>query len=147
MASFDRKSGSIGVKRPINPEVVVFTGEEVKTVTQAPGPTASHKNYGKVPQYLNKYKVEAADLAKKREDIRLKRAMPAGMIQMPEAERIQTLEQLESTKRELQSILGGLPISMRSDNLRERKRELEQRLDQLDKNITTFSRKVVYIQE
>ena len=49
MASFDRKSGSIGVKRPINPEVVVFTGEEVKTVTQAPGPTASHKNYGKVP--------------------------------------------------------------------------------------------------
>ena len=32
MANFDRKSGSIGYKRPVDPEVVVFTGEEVKTI-------------------------------------------------------------------------------------------------------------------
>ena len=54
----------------------------------------SHKNYGKVPKYIEKYKVEAADLAKKREEIRAKKLLPVGMMQMPETERVQTLEQL-----------------------------------------------------
>ena len=88
ITSFDRKSGSIGVKRQVNPEVVVFTGEEVKIPAQAPASNPNHKNYGKVPKYLNKYKEEAVDLAKKREEIRAKKLLPAGMMQMPEAERI-----------------------------------------------------------
>ena len=58
-----------------------------------------------MPKYIEKYKEEAADLAKKREELRAKKNLPAGMVQMPEAERVATLEQLESTKRELQSIL------------------------------------------
>ena len=84
-------------------------------------------------------------MAKKREELRAKKLLPTGMVQMPEAERVATLEQLESTKRELQGILNGLPISMRSDNLRQKKRELEERLSQIERGITTFSRKVVYV--
>lgn len=98
-----------------------------------------------MPKYIEKYKEEAVDLAKKRDELRAKRLMPAGMVQMDEAERVMTLEQLQSTKRELQSILQGLPISMRSEGLRQKKRDLEQRLDDVERNITTFSRKVVYI--
>ena len=64
---------------------------------------------------------------------------------MDEAERVQTLEQLESTKRELQSMLHSLPISMRSEALRLKKRELEDRLADVERGITTFSRRVVYI--
>jgi len=64
---------------------------------------------------------------------------------MEENERIATLEQLHSTKRELQTVLDSLPISMRSENLRLKKREIEERLSNVEKGISTFSRKVVYV--
>lgn len=79
--------------------------------------------------------------------MRAKKKLPPGMKQMDEAERVETLEQLQSTKRELNSILQTMPISMRSENLRLKKRELEERLTEVERGITTFSRKVVYIQE
>lgn len=44
-------------------------------------------------------------------------------------------------------MLESLPISMRSENLRNQKRELEERLNDVERNITTFSRKVVFIQD
>ena len=97
---FDRKSNSIGFKKPLDPEVRVFTGEEAKNAAQGaaqePGPdqTPIHRNYGKVPKYIEKYKEEAADLAKKRDEIRAKKLLPPGMKQMDEAERVMTLEQL-----------------------------------------------------
>ena len=105
--SLNRRTGSIGFKKPADPEVVVFTGEEAKAAAagaaQEPGPdqTPVHKNYGKVPKYLERYKEEAADLEKHRAELRAKKMMPQGMKKMDEAERIETLEQLQSTKREL----------------------------------------------
>lgn len=66
----------MAVKRPVDPEVVVFTGDEAKAAAvgaaQEPGPqhSATHRNYGKVPKYIEKYKTEAVDLAKKREELR-----------------------------------------------------------------------------
>ena len=51
-----------------------------------------HRNYGKVPKYLEKYKNEADELAKKREELKAAKAIPAGMKQIDEAERVQTLE-------------------------------------------------------
>ena len=104
-----------------------------------------HKNFGKVPKYLHKYQEEAKDLARKREELRAKRALPAGMRQINEEERIRTLEELQSTKRELNSMLQSLPISLRSDNLKARKRELEERCEQIEKAIGTFTRKIVYV--
>jgi len=101
-----RTNSNFAGKKPTDPEVIVFTGEEARLAAAGsacePGPnTSTHKNFGKVPKYLEKYKAEAADVAKKREELRAKRALPPGCIQMDEAERIQTLEQLHSTKREL----------------------------------------------
>ena len=67
---FNRKSNSIGIRKPTDPEVVVFTGEEAKVAAAAkqaeenPEATPVHKNYGKVPKYLEKYKEEAAELAR-----------------------------------------------------------------------------------
>lgn len=69
------------------------------------------------------------------------------MKKMDEAERVKTLEELQSTKRELNSMLQGMPISMRSEALKQQKRELEERLAQVERAITTFSRRVVYIQD
>lgn len=149
LARLNRKTNSIGCKKPVDPEVVVFTGEEVKAEAKLSklDQTPVHKNYGKVPKYIEKYKDEAAELAKQREELKAKKKLPPGMKQMDEAERVETLEQLQSTKRELNSILQTMPISMRSENLRLKKRELEERLSEVERGITTFSRKVVYIQE
>ena len=96
--SLNRRNGSFVGKKPCDPEVVVFTGEEAKAAAvgaaQEPGPdqTPIHKNYGKVPKYLERYKEEAADLEKHRAELRAKKAMPKGMKKMDEAERIETLE-------------------------------------------------------
>ena len=147
----NRESSGVAVKRPVDPEVVVFTGDEAKAAAVGaayePGPqhSATHRNYGKVPKYIEKYKTEAVDLAKKREELRAQKALPPGMTKMDEAERVQMLEHLVSTKRELQSTLESLPISMRSEALRKQKRELEERLNDVDRGITTFSRKVVFV--
>ena len=84
-------------------------------------------------------------MARHREELKAKKKLPPGMKKMDEAERVATLEQLQSTKRELNNILGSMPISMRSENLRQKKRELEDRLAEVERGITTFSRLVVYI--
>ena len=91
----NRKSNSIAMKKPVDPEVVVFTGEEAKVAAaqaQEARATPVHKNYGKVPKYLNKYKEEAEELARHREELRAKKKMPAGMKKMDEGERVATLE-------------------------------------------------------
>jgi len=84
---FDRRTNSsIGSKKPVDPEVVVFTGEEAKQAAaiaaQEPGArsTPQHKNYGKVPKYIEKYKEEAAELDRKREELRAKKKLPPGMV-------------------------------------------------------------------
>ena len=47
---------------------------------------------------------------------------PEGMRKLPEEERISTLEELISTRTELNRILETLPISMHSQNAKNRKR-------------------------
>jgi hypothetical protein len=64
---------------------------------------------------------------------------------MKDEERIKTLEELVKNKKEVNEILINLPLSMRTDALRNKKRELENKLDEIEKAITTFSRKVVYV--
>ena len=64
----DRKTNSIGVRKPVEPELQVFTGEEAKVAAQVaqqkpPSATPNHKNFGKVPKYIERYKEEAQDLA------------------------------------------------------------------------------------
>jgi len=44
-------------------------------------------------------------------------------------------------------MLSQLPISMRSDALQKKKRDLEDRLEKVENAINTFSRKVVYVKE
>jgi len=82
---------SIGARRPVDPEVVAYVGdvENRENVQNNPGgATPRHKEFGKVPTYLKKYKEEADVLADKRAEIQAKKALPPGMMKMDEAERI-----------------------------------------------------------
>ena len=71
--------------------------------------------------------------------------MPPGTRLMTEEERIKTLEELEAKQKEIATMLFSLPLSMKTDALKNKKRELETKLNDLEKAISTFSRKVVYV--
>jgi hypothetical protein len=69
------------------------------------------------------------------------------MRQLPEEERVSTLEDLIATRTELNSMIDTMPISMRSDNLKQRRRECEEKLKQVESAITLFQRRIVYVKE
>ena len=73
--------------------------------------------------------------------------MPPGTRLMKEEERISTLEELKKNRADVNDMLMAMPLSMRTDALRNKKRELEDKLSDIEKAIGTFSRKVVYIAE
>ena len=53
-----------------------------------------HKNFGKVPHYIEKIKTEMQQSKEKREEVRARAKMPPGTRLMTEDERIETLEEL-----------------------------------------------------
>jgi hypothetical protein len=53
-----------------------------------------HKDFGKVPKYLSKFKTEAEILEQQRADEKNKHKLPPGTRLIPEEERIRTLEDL-----------------------------------------------------
>jgi len=63
---------------------------------------------------------------------------PPGTRLLPEAERIQTLEILMEQKKELNKVYSHLPISLRTESLKNQKIQLESKLEELDKAIDTF---------
>jgi len=69
------------------------------------------------------------------------------MRMVSEQERVSTLEELVKTKKELNDIWMHMPISLQTNGLKQKKRELEDKLLTIDKAISTFSRKTVYVQE
>lgn len=73
--------------------------------------------------------------------------MPAGTRLMGEDERIRTLEELVSEKRQISELIFSMPLSMKTEALKNKKKELEFKLIEIERAITTFSRKVVYIKD
>lgn len=85
--------------------------------------------------------------AEERVAARARAKVPAGMRQLPEEERVSTLEDLIATRAELNKMIDTMPISMRSENLKSKKRECEEKLKQVESAITLFQRKIVYVKE
>ena len=75
-------------------------------------------NYGKTPKYISKYKEEAKVKQEVKEEQRLAKMRPPGTRLLPEAERIQTLDQLLENKKELNKVYMQLPISLRTESLK-----------------------------
>jgi hypothetical protein len=64
---------------------------------------------------------------------------------MPESERVATLSDLRSNHQEVINMLERMPISMRTQQMARKKEELEAKLQQTEKAIEMFSKKVVYV--
>eukprot|EP00347_Sterkiella_histriomuscorum_P013328 403365138 len=106
-----------------------------------------HKNFGKVPAYIEKYREEQKLALEQKAMERAKALVPLGTRLMGEDERIRTLDELTQEKRQISDLIFSMPLSMKTEALKNKKRELEQKLTEIEKAITTFSRKVVYIKD
>jgi hypothetical protein len=106
---------------------------------------ARHQNFGKVPNYLEQRKQQWED---EKEEIKRRAPdpnCPKGMCLMPEIERLDTLEILHSSKAEALKQLQALPFVIETPSLKRRQQGLEDKLNEIEKAITLFSKPKVYI--
>lgn len=105
----------------------------------------ANKNYGKVPNYLNKFNKQREDEIKQKALEEEASKHPPGTRLMPEDERLTTLYDLTEAKAETVRALERLPVVAHSNKMERHKKELEDKLNRLDKAIDTFSKKTVYV--
>ena len=104
-----------------------------------------HRNYGKVPKYIDKYNQERHDAHIQQMIEEEKAKIPAGTRLMPEEERIETLNDLQESRREVNTALEKLPVVPRTIAVERHKRDLEEKLVRIDRAIETFQKKLVYV--
>lgn len=66
---------------------------------------------------------------------------------MSEEERIKTLNELKHRKEEIDKMICLCPINPQSISAIRRKDELYKKIDEIDKAVEVFSKKVVYIED
>lgn len=71
--------------------------------------------------------------------------VPPGTKLLPEEERLATLDQLKYTKVQIINTLESLPISMKTMALRNKKLDLESKLQEVDAAIKLFSKENVFV--
>ena len=106
---------------------------------------AKHKDYGKVPDYIKKYELEREimkDEIKKQEEAS---KCPKGTKLLTEEERIETLNGLINSKKEMTNLLEKLPITTRTLSMQNKKEELIKKIEEVEKAIEMFSKKQVFI--
>ena len=104
-----------------------------------------HKDFGKVPKYLQEMKIRAEMMKEIEKKKKEEESYPKGTRLLSEEERNFTLEKLKKSKKELENLLEKLPISLESLSLRLKQKKICQELDEIDKDIMTFSRKQVFV--
>jgi len=108
---------------------------------------STHKNFGKVPEYLQKYKTESEEKKEQEKRLAEEKKYPKGTRLISEEERIQTLTQLQETRKELVNMLEKFPITMKTMSIQKKKEELEKKLGDIEEAIKTFMRKQVFIKD
>jgi hypothetical protein len=106
---------------------------------------ATHKNYGKIPKYIQKYDRQREELHIQKMIEEEKAKHPPGTRLMPEEERLETLKDLKESRKEINTAIEKMPVVSRTIAGEKLKRELEDKLVKVDRAIETFEKKVVYV--
>lgn len=146
------RSNEIGMLLPKTPKNYVKENKHIVSMkTKEKGcnddkeENVFHKNYGKTPKYIVERKIEneiKKEIIKKRKE---QAKYPKGTRLLSEEERVATLNGLIESKKEVINELEKLPITMRTMAAKNRKDELERKLDEIEEAIKMFSRKQVFI--
>ena len=70
---------------------------------------------------------------------------PPGTKLLEEADRIGMVEKLSAQRIELLQLLTRMPLKVETATLQRQKHDLERKLDEVEKALETFSRKIVYV--
>jgi hypothetical protein len=106
---------------------------------------AKHEDYGRVPDYLEERKAQWAEQEAERRRRMPDPNCPPGMCLMPEAERRNTLDTLQSSKEEALQQLRRMPFVIETPSMRKKQEALEAKLREIDNAIGIFSKEKVYI--
>ena len=106
---------------------------------------AKHKDYGKTPEYLEKYKKEAEIKKELIRKYKEEQKYPKGTKLLTEEERLTTLNGLINTKKDIQNQIEKMPITTRTKAVQYKKEELEHKMDEIDRAIEMFSKKQVFV--
>jgi hypothetical protein len=98
------------------------------------------------PAYLQKIKTNLADQQRQAEAERRGPEIPAGYRQMPDDERIKTLEALQKKRDDLEKAFRNLPLTIETASQRQRQKMVLEKIEETDKAIKTFSNPKVLIQ-
>lgn len=113
---------------------------------RSPPPRTVHAEYGQVPGYLQ----ERQRQWKEEEDRRVREmpdpSCPPGMKLMADAERRETLGDLQESQRQLHAMLMRIPLSATTPSVLKKKGMLETKLKQVEDAIHIFSRDKVFVQ-
>ncbi|KAK9868330.1 hypothetical protein WJX84_005285 [Apatococcus fuscideae] len=101
---------------------------------------------GQVPKYLQARKMELAELHEAKLAAKETSLIPAGMKILPEAERLEMLETLQKSSRDVERQLATLPFRIETPSQIRHKGGLDRRMTELEEAIKLFSQKKVLIQ-
>eukprot|EP00003_Mantamonas_plastica_P029456 TRINITY_DN697_c0_g3_i3.p1 TRINITY_DN697_c0_g3~~TRINITY_DN697_c0_g3_i3.p1 ORF type:complete len:411 (+),score=148.34 TRINITY_DN697_c0_g3_i3:638-1870(+) len=109
--------------------------------------SSKHSAYGKVPEYLQQRKAELEEQKRLEEEAlaEIDYDCPPGMVALPDEERVETLERLVNTKKELENQLASFVVVIHTEGQKRRKAAIETKLLELDDAIRLFSRSKVYV--
>ena len=100
---------------------------------------------GSVPRYLRSRQAQWAEAEARARAAVPDPDCPPGHVRLPETERQQTVDSLSLSHANLLQDLNRLPVSSDSRRVVNRRRELEENLNQLEEEIKKFSRPKVFI--
>ena len=128
-----------------NRDLVINNKIQSKVKPKGKEPSAIHKDFGKTPDYIKKYKIENS-IKKEEKKRRLEEAKyPKGTKLLSEEERISTLNGLIQTKKDLNTMLEKMPITTRTIAVQQKKEELIHKIEEVEKGIDMFSKKQVFV--
>jgi hypothetical protein len=106
---------------------------------------AHHREYGRVPAYLEQRNAEWQEEANERRRRAPDPSAPPGMCAMPEAERLATLETLESSRKECMYQLERMPFNIETISMKKKQEGLETKMREIENAIGIFSKPKVYV--
>eukprot|EP00775_Hariotina_reticulata_P007060 gene7060-7274_t len=130
-----------------NKAAAAATSRPVKAESRFDEGTAylQKNEYGQVPAYLLERKLQLAQEQDALMAAKQAAQIPAGLRQLPEEERLHTLEVLRVNRAEVEARLASLPIIIETPSQVRRKDELERRLQEIESAQKIFSRRNVLV--
>jgi hypothetical protein len=113
---------------------------------QPPSPRGElHRDFGHVPRYLEDRKAQKMQEEAERRRNAPDPNCPPGMVAMPDEERRSTLATLQASRQECIHQLERMPFVIETPSMKQKQKNLELKIREIDNAITLFSRPKVYV--